>query len=71
MIKVVVHGDDFGSEGVKKELVWMDKALVKEFSIKTEILGPNAEELKELRVLNRVIKWESTGITWEADPRRS
>ena len=71
MIKVVVHGDDFGSEGVKKELVWMDKALGKDFSIKTEILGPDAEEVKELRVLNCVVKWESTGITWEADPRQS
>ena len=49
----------------------MDKALGKELSIKTEILGPDAEEVKELRVLNRDIKWESTGITWEADPRQS
>ena len=71
MIKVVVHGDGFGSKGVKKELMWMDKALGKEFSIKTEIFGPDAEEVKELRVLDRVTKWESTGITWEADPRQS
>ena len=70
-IKVAVHGDDFVSEGVKKELVWMDKALGKELSIKTEILVPDAGEAKELRVLNRMIKWESTGITWEADPRHA
>ena len=49
----------------------MDKALGKEFSIKTDILGPDAGEVKELRELNRVIKWESTGITWEADPRHA
>ena len=59
------------AKGVKKDLVWMDKAFGKEFSIKTEILGPDAGEGKELRVLNRVIKWESTGITWEADPRHA
>ena len=59
------------SEGVKKELVWKDKAFGKEFSIKTEIFGPDAREVKELRVLNRAIKWESTGITWEADPRHA
>ena len=70
-IKVAVHGDVFVSEGFKKELIWTDKALGKEFSIKTEILGPDAGEVKELRVLNRVIKWESAGITSEADPRHA
>ena len=70
-IEVAVHVYDFASGGVKKELVWLDNTLGKELSIKTEILGPDAEEVKEVRVLNRDIKWEKTGITWEADPRHA
>ena len=70
-IKVAVHGDDFVSEGVWKELLWMDEVLGKEFSIETEILGPDEGEVKELRVLNRVIGREKSGIVWEGNPRHA
>ena len=61
----------FVSEGVKKELLWLDMAFTKEFSTKTEILGPDEGEVKELRVFNRVARWEMSGIVWEADPRHA
>ena len=37
--------------------------------MKTEIIGPDAGQQLEARVLNRFIRWEETGITWEPDPR--
>ena len=37
--------------------------------MKTEIIGPDAGRQLEARVLNMVIPWEETGITWEPDPR--
>ena len=39
--KVVVHGDDFVSEGKKSELLWFDTELKKSFELKTEVLGPD------------------------------
>ena len=32
-------------------------------------LGGDSNDLKELRVLNRVLRWTETGILLEADPR--
>ena len=68
---MVVHGDDFVSEGPKANLLWMDKAMRKHFELKTEILGPDAREVKEVRILNRVLRWEEHGISWEADQRHA
>ena len=72
-IATVVHGDDFCSEGPAKDLEWLRLNLLKKFEIKTEVLGPDgaAGEVKELRFLNRVIRWTEAGITWEADPRHA
>ena len=70
-IKVVVHGDDFVSEACKADLVWFDKALGKHFELKTEVLGPDSGEVREVRILNRVLRWEKEGITWEADQRHA
>ena len=63
-IRTVVHGDDFVSEGPLKSLKSMDVMLAKHFDIKTEILGPEKECVKQLTILNRVVTWESGGITW-------
>ena len=41
------------------------------FQVKIEIIGPDPGQQREARVLNRVIRWEETGITWEPDPRHA
>ena len=68
-----VHGDDFITVGERKNLDWLDAELRKSFEIKTEILGPDAGkgEHAEIRILNRILRWDGAGITWEADPRHS
>ena len=45
----------------------------KAFEVKTEILGPDAEKghKAEIRVLHRVLTWNSWGIGYEADPRHA
>ena len=68
---MVVHRDDFVSEGPKESLVWMDNCMREHFELKTEILGPGANEVKEIRILNRVLRWEENGISWEADQRHA
>ena len=33
------------------------------------MLGPNEDQVQQVRFLNRVITWEHGGLTWEPDPR--
>ena len=34
-------------------------------------MGPDPGQQLEAQVLNRLIRWEDTGITWEPDPRHA
>jgi hypothetical protein len=34
-------------------------------------LGPDAHDLQEIRILNRILRWTETGIDYEADPRHA
>ena len=54
---------------VAKNLKKMDSGLRKDFLVKTEVIGPDDGQVRQGRVLNRVITWEAEGITWEPDPR--
>ena len=55
-VNVVVHGDDFVSEARKKDLLWFDDEPKKHFELKTETLGPSPDDVKELRIINRVLR---------------
>ena len=71
-ISTVVHGDDFTSLAVESELLWLRDSLKTIFLIKDRgALGPESHDLKEIRLLNRIIAWESDGIRYEADQRHS
>ena len=70
-ISLTVHGDDFTSTGREGSLRWLDAQLKSKYEVKTDILGPNPEHSQQLRILNRVISWDETGITYEADQRHA
>ena len=71
-ISTVVHGDDFTSLATESELLWLRDSLAKLFLIKDRgILGPDPHDLKEIRLLNRIIAWTSSCIRYEADQRHS
>ena len=59
----VVHGDDFVFAGVDADLAWVHCAL--EQSIR------DAGDVQGIRVLNRVLRWTTFGIAFEADPRHA
>ena len=67
----LVHGDDFLAEGPIESLQRMNAEFKKSFQVKTESIGPDPGQQLEAWVLNRVIRWEETGITWEPDPRHA
>ena len=61
-MRTVVHGDDFVSEVSEGGLREFKDEFEKEFDIKTEVLGPKAGMVQQLKILNRIVSWEKDGI---------
>ena len=66
----VVHGDDFTFLGPDEVLDEIEEGMQRAFLCKIEgRIGSGARDLREARVLGRVIRWTPEGIRYEADPR--
>ena len=67
-----VHGDDFTFGGPKDSIDWVKGVMMQHYEL-TEVgrIGPGAKDGKELRVLNRIVRWTERGIEYEADPRHA
>ena len=64
-LKGMVHGDDLTFVGRKRDLLWLYRALEATVLLKlVGVLGSAADELQELRVLNRVIRLDSSGLSY-------
>ena len=65
-----MHGDDFVFVGEEKDLRWVQELMEVSFLVKVigQVCG-DSSDLKELRVLNQVLRWTEAGILLEADPR--
>jgi hypothetical protein len=71
-IRIDVHGDDFTNLGHAENLEWLRTRFLTRYEIKDQgIFGPGENEVKEVRILNRIITWDEAGITYEADPRHA
>ena len=66
-----VYGDDFATTGSKEDLDWFLGCLQERYELtESARLGPGDEDDKEARILNRVVRWTSEGLEYEADPRQ-
>ena len=66
----IVNGDDFVFVGEERDLRRVQERMEACFLVKViGQLGGDDTDLKELRVLNRVLRWTDAGILLEADPR--
>jgi hypothetical protein len=67
-----VHGDDFVLSGCAAALDEVKARMHEHFLLK-ELgrLGGGPGELRELRVLNRILRWTPAGLKYEADPRHA
>ena len=66
-----VHGDDFTTVGGKANLDWFEGEMKKLYELTVgPRLGPGDEDDKEGTVLNRVIRYTTRGVEYEADPRQ-
>ena len=70
-IDVMVHGDDFISTADGEDLLWLEGLLGSKFEISTSIIGPEPQDEKQLKVLNRIIVVEDQGYTYEPDARHA
>ncbi len=71
-VRCIVHGDDFVLSGTAGALDDVKARMHERFLLK-ELgrLGGDPGELRELRVLNRIIRWTPQGLKYEADPRHA
>ena len=70
-LRLTAHGDDFTITGPQDSLTWLRKAMEERFEIESEMLAPEAGMVREIRVLNRIIRWTARGIEYEPDQRHS
>ena len=72
-IRCLVHGDDFVCVGRPEDLKCLKAKLSARFEIKTTTVGANAHdgEVREARILNRVIRITPEGWEYEADQRHA
>ena len=55
--------------GIPEQLKWMQERLGEKYQLTVEALGPGKQHVKEVRMLNRIIRWTKEGLEYEADPR--
>ena len=78
-VRCIVHGDDFVLSGTAAALDEIKAGMHERFLMKElgrlgggpPAAGAAVGELRELRVLNRVIRWTREGLKYEADPRHA
>ena len=69
-VSVVVHGDDFTALGTDESLNLYEAGLQRSFDCKIRgRLGTDATDMKEIRILNRIVRIVEKGLVYEADPR--
>ena len=69
-VSVVVHGDDFTALGTPEGLNQYEAGMCQAFECKLKgRLGRGENDLKEMRVLNRIVRIDDNGLRYEADPR--
>ena len=66
-----MHGDDFASVGHRAALKWFLQKLESRFEIKTSVIGTGVGEVREARVLNRILRITELGWEYEPDQRHA
>ena len=67
-VRVVVHGDDFTFAGERRELEEVRGKMEEWYEVKVRgIMGSGEDEVKELTILGRTVRWTQEGLEYEAD----
>ena len=70
-LNITVHGDDFLIVGPLMSIKWLNVKMRAKYDIKSQVVGPEEECDKELKILGRIIRWTSKGLEYEPDQRHA
>ena len=70
-VLLTCHGDDFLITGALHDIKWTIATIGASFDIKSDILGPEEGCSREVKILNRTIRWTPTGIEYEPDSKHA
>ena len=70
-VMIMVHGDDFVAVGEPEFLKKTEASLREKYKIKTETLGLADGDVKEVKILNKIVRVTKDGVELEADPRHA
>ena len=56
-LRLMVHVDDFLATGAGSELQWLKGKVQEKFECTGDVLGPDEGQKKEVRYLNRILRW--------------
>jgi hypothetical protein len=71
-VRAVVHGDDFVFLGPGPALQQVKCHMQKWYELKVRaMLGPEPSDDKQATILGRILRWGSTALTYEADPKHA
>ena len=65
------HGDDFTAVADVEQIKWIEEQVKSEYAIQAEVLGPEPELSKEVKIFNRSRRWCSDKLEYEADTRHA
>ena len=66
----MVHGDDFTFTGDDASLRWVEDMMSQWYEVKVRArLGPGDQDDKEATLLGRIVRWEASGNSCEANPK--
>ena len=71
-ILAVIHGDDITVLASQGGVEWMKEQLMTRYNIKlSAVLGPERNDDKSVRILNRIVTWTEDALEYEADQRHA
>ena len=71
-IKTFVRGDDYVNPATSKQLQWLKERLEHKSKIKTQWSEPGKGYQQEVRILNRIVAWDTAnGIVFEVESRHA
>jgi len=70
-VRLTCHGDDFFIAAPMASIEWLIQEMSKRYELKSQVLGTEKTCHKEIRILNRIVRWTPTSIEYEPEQRHA